>query len=82
MIYDITSYKSFETLKSWFPDINEITDNKIHKILIGNKCDLEDKREVPKEDGVSFALENKMLFFETSVDKGININEFFFYANN
>ena len=41
--------------------------------LIGNKIDLEDKRQVSYEDGKKFAEENDMLFFETSAKEGNNI---------
>ena len=45
--------------------------------LIGNKIDLEDKRQVSYEDGKKFAEENDMLFFETSAKEGNNIQEIF-----
>ena len=46
--------------------------------LIGNKLDLEDKREVSYEEGKNFAEENNLLFFETSAKEGNNIQEIFF----
>ena len=46
--------------------------------LIGNKLDLEDKREVSYEEGKNFADENNLLFFETSAKEGNNIQEIFF----
>ena len=45
--------------------------------LIGNKIDLEDKRQISYEDGKKFAEENGMLFFETSAKEGNNIQEIF-----
>ena len=45
--------------------------------LIGNKIDLEDKREVSYEEGKNFAEENNLLFFETSAKDGNNIQEIF-----
>ena len=45
--------------------------------LVGNKIDLEDKREVSYEEGKNFAEENDLLFFETSVKDGNNIQEIF-----
>ena len=35
-------------------------------ILIGNKSDLEEQREVPTEEGRTFAKNNDLMFFETS----------------
>ena len=46
--------------------------------LIGNKLDLENKREVSYEEGKNFAEENNLLFFETSAKEGNNIQEIFF----
>ena len=48
--------------------------------LIGNKLDLEDKREVSYEEGKNFADENNLLFFETSAKEGNNIQEIFFQS--
>ena len=45
--------------------------------LIGNKIDLENKREVSYEEGKNFAEENDLLFFETSAKEGNNIQEIF-----
>ena len=45
--------------------------------LIGNKTDLEEKREVSYEEGKNFAEENNLLFFETSAKDGNNIQEIF-----
>ena len=45
--------------------------------LVGNKIDLEDKREVSYEEGKNFAEENDLLFFETSAKDGNNIQEIF-----
>ena len=45
--------------------------------LIGNKIDLEDKRQISYEEGKKFAEENNMLFFETSAKEGNNIQEIF-----
>ena len=45
--------------------------------LVGNKIDLEDKREVSYEEGKNFAEENDLLFFETSAKDGNNIREIF-----
>jgi GTPase SAR1 family protein len=79
LIYDITKKESFESLNSWLNFIEELhyNDDTIFKILIGNKCDLEDQRKVSIEEGLEFAKKNEMIFYETSAIKGININESF-----
>ena len=47
-------------------------------VLCGNKCDLEEERKVPKEEGMEKAKEWDVPFFETSAKSRINIEEAFF----
>ena len=46
-------------------------------ILIGNKVDLEEKREVSKDEGQEFADQNGLMFLETSAKTAQNIVEAF-----
>ena len=46
-------------------------------ILVGNKIDLEDKREVSYDEGSTYAQKNGLLFFECSAKTGKNIDELF-----
>ena len=46
-------------------------------MLLGNKCDLEDEREVSKERGQMQAAELGVKFFETSAKSGLNVEEAF-----
>ena len=46
--------------------------------LIGNKSDLEPKRQVSHEEGLSFKQKNNLLYFtETSAKSGDNIDKMF-----
>lgn len=49
----------------------------MQKILIANKCDLEDKRVVTKEEGEELAVNNGMGYFETSAKSNMNVDECF-----
>ena len=75
-IYDITNEKSFEGAKDWIKEAEEIGDY-FKKIIIGNKCDLENKREVSKQQLNDFANEEKINCFETSAKDNINLKEVF-----
>ena len=78
LIYSIDSMHSFENLESWLNDIKTQSNPDIKIILIGNKVDLEDKREVPKESGDKFCKSNKLCFFmETSAKTGFNAQNLF-----
>ena len=45
VVYDITERESFDNLTSWLIEIEKNANKNVYKLLIGNKCDLEDKRK-------------------------------------
>ncbi|NXM54749.1 RAB10 protein, partial [Illadopsis cleaveri] len=49
----------------------------VERMLLGNKCDMEDKRVVPKAKGEQIAREHGIRFFETSAKANINIEKAF-----
>ena len=78
LMYDITNRKTFERINFWLKEIKE--HNKIEDLfvcLVGNKLDLEDKREVSTEEGENYAKENNLQFFEVSAKSGIGVDELF-----
>ena len=75
-VYDITNKKSFEGVKDWIKDA-ENNGAGFEKILVGNKCDLEGKREVSKDSLDKFGNKKKIKTFETSAKTNINVNETF-----
>ena len=77
VVYDITNRNSFQNVKSWIEDCKKQSPKTVYMVLVGNKVDLEDKREVTSEEGSLYAQKNGMLFFETSAKKGKNIEEIF-----
>ena len=77
LVYDIANRDSFNSISNWTQNIYDIKDEDFLFILIGNKCDLEEKREVSKEEGLETAGKYNTLFFETSAIEGINIEKAF-----
>ena len=77
IIYDITNRESFKNLENWLGEIEKNASEKVLKILIGNKCDLEEERDIQFEEGQAFANRNGMQFIETSAKNNTNINEAF-----
>ena len=74
LVYDITNRASFDKCKNYYnPKLRELCKNDIKVILLGNKTDLEDQREVPPEEGAGFALECNYIFIETSCLKNKNV---------
>ena len=76
LCFDITSRKSFDSIKNWLSLIKENLKNVII-ILFGNKCDCENEREISKEEAEDFAKLNNLIYFETSAKRNINIEEGF-----
>lgn len=78
LMYDITKQKTFNNLGRWMDSINELAGG-IPLILVGNKIDLIDERNVPKEKGEQFARDNNIKFFESSGKSGVNVEDSFNY---
>ena len=75
LMYDITNKKSFDSISQWIDSIKEIKEENFPLVLIGNKCDLEEKREVTKEEGKKIADKFGFIFYETSNKNGTNIEK-------
>lgn len=51
LVYDITNEKSFENIVKWLRNIDEHANEDVERMILGNKCDMTDKRVVNKERG-------------------------------
>ncbi|XP_043358773.1 ras-related protein Rab-8A isoform X2 [Lepidochelys kempii] len=51
LVYDITNEKSFENIRNWVRNIEEHASPDVEKMILGNKCDVNDKRQVSREQG-------------------------------
>ena len=68
LMYSIENKTSFENVQIWLNDVNmELNNRNIPIILVGNKTDLNYKREVTTEEGELYAKKNGLLFKEISV---------------
>ena len=77
VVYDITRKETFESVDKWINDLKSSGDPKLIIIIIGNKCDLEEKREILKEQGEEKAKSFGCAFLETSALSGDNIDKGF-----
>lgn len=79
LVYSITSQATFNDLTELREQILRVKDtDKVPMCLVGNKCDLEDDRMVPKDTGSKLADQWGVTFLETSARKKINVDEVFF----
>jgi len=74
LVYDISKHQSFRNIEMWLRELNENADKGIITMLIGNKCDLKELREVPTEEAKAFAERHSLLFLETSALDATNID--------
>lgn len=75
LVYSINQRESFISLDNW---LDEIKNTGINKpiIIVGNKCDLSD-RKVSYEEGEAYARQHGFKFYECSAKDGTNVNEAF-----
>ena len=78
ILYSITSRSAFECVPSQYEQILRVKDeDKVPVIVVGNKCDLEDRRCVSTEEGRTLAKQIDCPFYETSALARINVDEVF-----
>lgn len=86
IVYDITDKESFEHVRNWMLDIDKYWPNYfifrfakegVLRFLVGNKCDLEHKRQVTYDQGKDLAKQYNIQFLETSAKDTVNIDELF-----
>jgi len=77
IVYDITNRSSFINTAKWIDDVRSERGNDVIMMLVGNKTDLADKRQVSIEEGEAKAKEYDIMFIETSAKAGFNIKALF-----
>ncbi|GAB5590526.1 GTPase Ryh1 [Umbelopsis nana] len=77
VVYDITNRNSFLNTAKWIDDVRVERGNDVIIVLVGNKTDLNEKREVSVDDGEKKAKEYGVMFIETSAKAGHNVKTLF-----
>ena len=75
--YDITDRESFTAVQNWMGEVEKHASDNISRILVGNKCDLEDQRAVSTEEGQELAEHFNVRFLETSAKDSKNVEQAF-----
>ncbi len=78
IVYDITNKESFERIQDWVKSVYDNTDTykEIQMIIVGNKIDLEERREVSKEEGLKIGKYFEIDFFEASAKNAEGVRNF------
>lgn len=77
LVYDITRRDTFTHLTRWLEEVRQNGNPDMTIMLIGNKSDLDPRRQVSTEEGERFARENGLVFMETSAKTAYNVEESF-----
>ena len=78
LVYDITRKESFTHIPDWVKDLTNVKLDEVIFGLVGNKIDLEDQRQVTKEEGEKYAQDNNIIFQEVSAKTGDNFSDLFY----
>merc|ERR1711988_152850 len=77
LVYDVTDDKSFGNIRTWMRNIDQHANEAVVKILLGNKCDMPEKKMVKYDQGAELAKEFGINFYETSAKTNVNVDEAF-----
>jgi len=77
LVYDITSRETYNQLQHWLTDARTLANNNCAIVVVGNKADLKEQREVTHVEACRFAQENDLIFLETSALSGEGVDEAF-----
>ncbi|KAD7479949.1 hypothetical protein E3N88_03085 [Mikania micrantha] len=77
LVYDITRRPTFENLTKWLHELREFGNQDMVIVLVGNKSDLKDLREVDVDDAQRLAQLENLCFMETSAKDNLNVEDAF-----
>lgn len=78
LVYDVTKRESFDSLSMWNREIDINTDGApVVRVLVGNKIDDADHRQVSRREGEAWAHEHSMIFIEASAKTKAGIQQVF-----
>ena len=77
VVYDISSRDTFNNASNWIEDCKSQCSKTTFMVLVGNKLDLANERQISTGEGQELADKYGMLFFETSAKDGTNVDKIF-----
>ncbi|XP_061692007.1 ras-related protein Rab-41 isoform X1 [Syngnathoides biaculeatus] len=77
VVYDIANLNSFQQTSKWIDDVRTERGSDVIIMLVGNKTDLADKRQVSVEAAERKARELNVMYIETSAKAGYNVKQLF-----
>ncbi|KAL5542914.1 hypothetical protein UlMin_010624 [Ulmus minor] len=77
VVYDITRRTTFDSIGRWLDELKTHSDTTVAQMLVGNKRDLENIRDVSVDEGKSLAEQEGLFFMETSALDSTNVKKAF-----
>ena len=77
MVYDTTSLESFEHVEEWLAEVDRYASENTSKLLVGNKSDLLEQKQVQTDVAARFAEKINIPFLETSAKTSANVDQAF-----
>lgn len=77
IVYDVTDQESFTNVKQWLQEIDRYASTNVSKLLVGNKCDLTNKKVVDFTTAKEYADQLQVPFLETSAKNATNVEQAF-----
>lgn len=77
VVYDVTDEESFVNVKQWLNEIDRYASENVHRLLVGNKCDMSTKKIVEYTRAKEFADQLGIPFLETSAKNATNVEQAF-----
>ncbi|XP_044847267.1 ras-related protein Rab-25 [Mauremys mutica] len=77
LVFDIAKHQTYDVVERWLKELYDHAEATIIVMLVGNKTDLAQAREVPTEEAKMFAENNGLLFIETSALDSTNVEQAF-----
>ena len=75
VVYDTTDKESFKAIDNWMNEVEKHASDNVSRIILGNKNDLTEQREVTAEEGKDLADHYNIRFIETSAKDSTNVEE-------
>ena len=77
VVYDVTDKESFKNIDTWMNEVEKHASDNVSRILVGNKNDLSDSRQVTTDEGKELSDQYNIRFMETSAKESANVEEAF-----
>lgn len=77
IVFDLTAQQSFNKVTEWLSDFSDVAGRDCAVLVLGNKSDLADERQVSRDDAEQLARKIDALYYETSALTGSGIREAF-----